>query len=179
MSTATRSEDQRVTTEIREPTLDDVEALGRMHHASWVESYEPLLPAEFWSGFEPENRIAVWRRILGSPHPALRTAVAVVDGAIAGVAHAGPGTDGEGDAYPAVRETQLDILYVLRAHQGTGVAQQLLEAVLPPGTPAQLWVFERNPRARRFYERNGFQLDGTRHVFGPELGHQPEIRLVR
>jgi GNAT superfamily N-acetyltransferase len=168
-----------VTSEIREPTLSDVEALGRMHHASWVEAYGSLLPPEFWRGFEPENRIAVWRHILAGSHPARRSAMALVDGAVVGVAHTGPGTDGEGGAFPAVRDTQLDLLYVLESQHGTGMAQRLLEAVLPPGTPAQLWVFEHNPRARRFYQRNGFLPDGARHVFGPELGHQPEIRLVR
>ncbi len=165
--------------EIREPTPEDAEAIGRMHHASWVEAYGDLLPADFWASFAPESRVALWRRLLEDPRPERRTAVALVDGEVVGVALAGAATAGEDNAYPPVRERQLDILYVLAAHQGTGIAQRLLEAVLPPGTPAQLWVFERNPRARRFYERNGFVPDGTRHVFGPELGDQPEVRLIR
>jgi GNAT superfamily N-acetyltransferase len=150
-----------------------------MHHASWVEAYSDLLPPEFWDGFRPESRVALWRRLLDHRRPEWRAAVALVDGEVVGVALTGAATAGEGDAYPPVRERQLDILYLLAAHQGTGIAQRLLDAVLSPGEPAQLWVFEDNPRARRFYERNGFLPDGARHVFGPELGRQPEIRLVR
>jgi GNAT superfamily N-acetyltransferase len=168
-----------MTVEIREPTLADAEELGRMHHASWVEAYGDLLPADFWATFTPASRTAVWKRILGDPLPGDRTAVAVHDDTIVGVAHVAAATDGEGGAYPAVRAQQLEILYLLAAHQGTGTAQRLLTTVLPAGTPAQLWVFEHNPRARRFYERNGFLPDGIRHVFGPELGDQPELRLIR
>lgn len=40
-------------------------------------------------------------------------------------------------------------------------------------------MFEANPRARAFYAKHGFRPDGARHVFGPDLGHQPEIRMVR
>lgn len=137
--------------EIREPTADDAEAIGRMHHASWAEAYSALLPPEFWDGFRPESRVALWRRLLEHRRPEQLAAVALVDDEVVGVA----------------------------SHQGTGIAQRLLEEVLPSGTPAQLWVFEQNPRARRFYERNGFAPDGARHVFGPELGGQPEIRLIR
>jgi hypothetical protein len=51
--------------------------------------------------------------------------------------------------------------------------------VLPGQAPAELWVFEANDRARRFYARHGFKSDGARHLFGPEFGNQAEIRLVR
>jgi GNAT superfamily N-acetyltransferase len=173
-----RGQDDRMTVEIREPTEADAEAVGRMHHASWVEAYAPLLPATFWEGFL-ENRIAMWRRALAASRPGTVNRIAVAGDEVVGLAVSAPARDGEGDAYPAVRERELFAMYVLAAHQGTGVAQRLLEAVLPHGTPAQLWVFEHNPRARRFYERNGFRPDGARHVFGPELGDQPEIRLVR
>jgi GNAT superfamily N-acetyltransferase len=78
-----------------------------------------------------------------------------------------------------VRDRELWSLYVLAAEYGTGLASRLLEAVLPAGTPAELWVFEANPRARAFYAKHGFVPDGARHVFGPELQHQPEIRMVR
>lgn len=62
---------------------------------------------------------------------------------------------------------------------GSGLAGRLLEAVLPQQAPAELWVFEVNDRARGFYSRYGFKPDGARHLFGPELAHQAEIRMVR
>lgn len=75
------------------------------------------------------------------------------------------------------RELELSSLYVLSAHHERGVGQALLDTVLPPGTPAQLWVAERNPRARRFYGRNGFTPDGAL-ITDDSLGLN-EIRLVR
>lgn len=50
--------------------------------------------------------------------------------------------------------------------------------------PALLWVFEDNPRARRFYEKLGFTSDGTRKDIGEEDNDDElrgiyEIRMVR
>jgi GNAT superfamily N-acetyltransferase len=78
-----------------------------------------------------------------------------------------------------VRDRELWSLYVLASEYGSGLAHELLTAVLPDEVPAELWVFEANPRARAFYGKHGFAPDGARHAFGPELGNQPEIRLVR
>jgi len=66
---------------------------------------------------------------------------------------------------------------VLPEHHGTGTGQALLDVVVPPG-PAQVWVAEENPRARRFYARNGFEPDGPRHA-DTRFGGIVEIRLVR
>lgn len=76
-----------------------------------------------------------------------------------------------------VREVELSSLYVLAAHHGAGIGQALLDTVLPPGISAQLWAAESTPRARRFYERNGFLADGTRYV--DEQLDLPEVRYVR
>lgn len=56
--------------------------------------------------------------------------------------------------------TQLRMLYVLRRHHGSGAGQALLDAVVG-SEPCQLWVARENPRAHRFYRRNGFVPDGT------------------
>jgi GNAT superfamily N-acetyltransferase len=53
-------------------------------------------------------------------------------------------------------EDMLTQLYVLPGHQGTGVGSALLDvakAARPGGF--RLYVFQRNARARRFYERRG------------------------
>ena len=46
---------------------------------------------------------------------------------------------------------------------------------------ATLWVLEDNPRARRFYEREGWQLDGGRregrHLDAPTLEVRYRITL--
>ncbi|MFC8599798.1 GNAT family N-acetyltransferase [Isoptericola sp. NPDC057191] len=88
-----------------------------------------------------------------------------------------PHVRGLAGSHEPVRDRELWLLYVLAAHHGTGAGQALLDTALPPGTPAQLWVAEANPRARRFYERNGFLPDGARFV--DEGLHLAEVRHVR
>ena len=97
---------------------------------------------------------------------------------VLGFATVGPARENPTAGAP-VRDRELWSIYVRASEYGSGLAGRLLEAVLPGQEPAELWVFEANARARRFYSRHGFEPDGARHVFGPELGRQAEIRLVR
>jgi GNAT superfamily N-acetyltransferase len=94
--------------------------------------------------------------------------VAELDGAPIGIAHSGVDDDGR---------RLLWILYLLAAHHGSGAGQALLDAVVDDG-PASLWVLEENPRARAFYERNGFRADGERRPTGFDDGGD-EIRMLR
>lgn len=144
---------------IRPATSDDAPGCAFVHHRSWVETYSALLRAEHWEADTVERRTATWQEWLAGE---LTVIVAEASGRGVGIAFANAGRAiGE---HPPVRDRELWLLYVLSAHHGTGVGQALLDAVLPPGTPAQLWVAKENPRARRFYERNGFLADGARHV---------------
>jgi GNAT superfamily N-acetyltransferase len=78
---------------------------------------------------------------------------------------------------PAFRE--LYFIYLLDAWHGTGIGQRLFDAAVEEGEPLYLWVAEDNPRAHRFYERNGFALDGATHT-EPFLGETlTEVRFVR
>jgi GNAT superfamily N-acetyltransferase len=47
-------------------------------------------------------------------------------------------------------------LYLLPQAQGQGLGDRLLAKALEGGRPRQLWTFQANARARRFYERRGF-----------------------
>ena len=77
--------------------------------------------------------------------------------------------DGDAVGIVAVRRGWLDGLYVVPELWGTGVAGDLHDAGLDHlrglGDPAvRLWVLEENTRARRFYERRGWEVDGTTRV---------------
>jgi GNAT superfamily N-acetyltransferase len=97
---------------------------------------------------------------------------AEVDGEVVGFAQVVAGRD-----TPPVRDEELGTLYLRAAHHSSGLGQALLDAVLGD-RPASLWVAEDNPRARRFYERNGFVADGERAVLESWEGIA-EIRMVR
>jgi ribosomal protein S18 acetylase RimI-like enzyme len=58
------------------------------------------------------------------------------------------------------RELELMMLYVAPNRFGNGIGSELLLAAI--GTaPCLLWVATANPRASRFYERQGFAFDGA------------------
>jgi GNAT superfamily N-acetyltransferase len=76
----------------------------------------------------------------------------------------------EGDALAAIiafRSGWIDQLYVLPEVQGRGVGSELLQVAKRACERLQLWTFQRNLKARRFYEARGFALveetDGTRN----------------
>ena len=67
--------------------------------------------------------------------------------------------DGDVVAVMALDDRWLDDLYVRPDHAGQGVGSALLDlakALRPDGF--ELWVFEVNTPARRFYERHGLVL---------------------
>ena len=99
-----------------------------------------------------------------------RAAVAESDGAVVGIALAGPATEAD-----VAWDTQLYVLYLLGAFHGSGAGRGLMEAVLPAGTSAGLWVADPNPRAQAFYAKQGFEPDGVTKV---DDGVR-EVRMVR
>jgi len=81
---------------------------------------------------------------------------------------------------PAV---ELHRIYVDRAFHGTGLARDLMDHVLAVAAAegaAAVWlgVWERNPRAIRFYERSGFAAVGD-HVFVVGADPQRDLVMVR
>jgi len=58
----------------------------------------------------------------------------------------------------AFREGWIDQLYVLPREQGQGAGSSLLVVAQRSFDSLQLWTFQRNLRARRFYEAHGFSL---------------------
>jgi GNAT superfamily N-acetyltransferase len=149
---------------LRTATLSDAAAVARVHHTTWVSTYGAILPPEFWASATLERRTTTWERWL-------------TNGAAPVVAEMAGDAVEQDDVLP-VRGRQLYLLYVLATHHGTGVGQALLDAAVPPGTGAQLWVAEANPRARRFYERNGFVMEGAR-VVDASTADLAEVRMVR
>jgi GNAT superfamily N-acetyltransferase len=92
------------------------------------------------------------------------------DGAITGLASAGPTRD-----IDAPTPWELYSINVLAACQGTGVADQLIAAVIGQ-RPTTLWVVEDNARAHAFYGRHGFSVEGGTRC--QESTGAPEIRMI-
>lgn len=158
---------------LRTATLSDAAAVAWVHHTTWIATYGAILPPEFWVTATLERRTSTWKRWLSN---GAAPVIAEVDGQVVGISMSGDAVE-QDDVLP-VRDRQLYLLYVLGAYHGTGIGQALLDAAVPPGTGAQLWVAEDNPRARRFYERNGFVLEGAR-IVEASTADLAEVRMVR
>jgi len=67
----------------------------------------------------------------------------------------------------AFRERWIDHLYILPSSQRRGIGTALLQVAQELKQELNLWTFQRNLAARRFYERHGFLLidetDGARN----------------
>jgi GNAT superfamily N-acetyltransferase len=67
----------------------------------------------------------------------------------------------------AFREGWIDQLYVLPRVQARGIGTEFLKVAQGSFARLQLWTFQRNLQARRFYEARGFSLveetDGARN----------------
>ncbi|CAM5299245.1 Ribosomal protein S18 acetylase RimI-like enzyme OS=Streptomyces violarus OX=67380 GN=FHS41_001284 PE=4 SV=1 [Streptomyces violarus] len=75
-------------------------------------------------------------------------------------------------------------IYVHPEHLGRGTGQALLaEAVARCAAAGHgrllLWVLKENGRARRFYERAGFEADGAEEPFEVDGVTVPEVRYAR
>ncbi|VIO73818.1 GNAT family N-acetyltransferase [Bradyrhizobium ivorense] len=77
----------------------------------------------------------------------------------------------------AFHDDWIEQLYVLPAAQGRGIGSALLEIARQGADRLQLWTFQRNTHARRFYEARGFVLvegtDGSRNE-----EREPDARYV-
>ena len=77
----------------------------------------------------------------------------------------------------AFRDGWVEQLYVIPAAQGRGVGTELLDVAKRACERLELWTFQCNERARRFYEARGFalveQTDGARNE-----EKEPDARYV-
>lgn len=149
--------------EIRRARPEDADGIARAHTASADAAYRGLTAPDP-GGLERRTRM--WRGLLGDP--ASRVWVAVDGDLIVG--QLSIGSFREDPATGAVHA-----IYVLPAWLGSGAGQRLLELaheeLARDFDAAMLTVLTANGRARRFYERNGWELVET--LVEPHFGGRP------
>lgn len=151
----------------------DAEALGRVHATCWHETYDHLISKAALEKVSAKRLAELWTH-WAAQGPEFKMFAALVDGEIVGFVGSGPARDRD-----APRGRELYFIYLLDQFHGTGIGQRLFDAAVEPGEDLYLWVADDNPRAHRFYARNGFALDGASHT-EPFLGETlTEVRFVR
>ena len=129
---------------IREADAADAVAIADIHRAARREAL-PYLPVLH----TPEGVLAFFRdRVL--------TQCEVWVGTLAGGPVAG---------FCVLKDERIDHLYVAPEHQRRGLGERLLRHAMGRRPSLQLWTFQRNVAARRFYEKHGFlairETDGS------------------
>jgi len=145
--------------EVRRARLEDAAAIAAVHVRTWRTAYEHVFGAERLAAIDLDAREEQWRQRLGEPEWQEVVLVVEDESSIVGFASCGESRDAPG-------EGELYAIYVLPESWGSGAGPVLLAAALAAlgedFKRASLWVLEENPRARRFYEREGWTLDGGR-----------------
>ena len=157
---------------VRPARVADAPQMARVNVQGWQETYRGLVPDALLDdpGFRAARERFWTAALTDERYEANRVAVAERHGGLVGIAMSGPPLDAD-----AAWTRQLYVLYVLAADHGTGTGRELLDAVVPPGDTASLWVADPNPRAQAFYRKHGFAADGTARL---DDGVR-EIRMVR
>ena len=148
---------------VRDAVVADAPALGRVHVAAWRTAYVGIMPADYLENLDPADSAESWAgAIERNPLPAEgRRLVVSVDGVLVGFSLVWPARNDD--------EAGLGELIMINLHPdawGVGAGTALLAADVDAlrglgFDEAVLWVAEGNARARRFYEREGWQPDGA------------------
>lgn len=138
---------------LRPATPDDAPAIAALLRTTFQVSL-PFLPELHTPA---EDLAYVADRLL----PSTTCWVAAADGVLCG--------------YIAFRDGWIDHLYVHPDRQGEGIGPALLAKALADGAPKQLWTFQENLRARRFYEARGFEAVEFTDGSGNEE-RRPDVR---
>ena len=180
----------------RPAVLMDADEFGRIQVAAWRSAYAGVMDKDFLDKMNPDRWAAQWRVVLGvdseAPDGAWAHLVAELDGAVVAWCVVGPARDTLGDRaewatevarFAPFPEAQL---WAINAHPdayGTGAAKALHDEAITimraRASSAYLWVARDNPRARRFYEREGWEpdpLEQTDRIGGADV---VEVRYVR
>jgi GNAT superfamily N-acetyltransferase len=158
---------------------DDAALLAALSTRAFTETFGHLYAPADLAAFLGRLDEAGWAAELADPALAIR--IAEEDGVAAGFAKLGP----PAAAFtPPGPHAELRQLYVLAPWHGTGLADALMgwtiEAARTHGAVAlYLSVFIDNPRARRFYERHGFERVGS-YIFmvGDQADEDDVMRLA-
>ena len=132
-------------------TEDEARGKAFVHWKCWQVTYPGLVSQTYLEKFTlevSEERAKAWRDNILVAKDGYRVIGFV------GYGHHGPEDPDTGEVYA---------LYVLPEYQGMGVGRQLLDAALDKLSAFPhlcLWAVKGNERAIRFYEKNGFRLNG-------------------
>ena len=159
----------------RTATAADVETIDRIFRTSFCDTFAHLYRPEDLNAFLGKFTREAWLGEIEDSAYVFR--LAEDDGRPAGFLKLGPLSL---PVEPAGKAIELRQLYVLKAWQGAGIAKELIDWFLAEARKRgadeiYLTVYVDNHRARRFYERYGFEVVGSYDFM---VGEQADEDLI-
>ena len=149
---------------VRYAVPEDCGALGEIMAVSFRSAFGGFISQETL------DRCAVAENcagLLASLPKEMTTAAGWVDGKLMGLLVCSEHPDGR---------AEIEAIHSLPESWGTGLGAAMLDFALK-GRAVGLWAFEKNARARRFYEKHGFAFTGERRI--SEFDGAVEVRYER
>ncbi|MFC9503461.1 GNAT family N-acetyltransferase [Streptomyces sp. NPDC057002] len=159
----------------------DCDRVAEIRVRGWQSAYRGLIPQAYLDGMSPAEDAERRRTYFAQADDSVVNLVAEdAGGELVGWACHGPYRDGE----VRTEDAELYAVYVHPEHLGRGVGRALLVESAERCSRAGhgrllLWVLKENGRARRFYERAGFDADGAEEPFEVAGTTVPEVRYAR
>jgi ribosomal protein S18 acetylase RimI-like enzyme len=149
-----------MTATYRDAVPEDAAAIDRIFDTSFCDTFGHLYKPEDLETFMSSFGVEDWEQQLRDPAFAIR--VAEVEEQPVGYLKLGPMKLPFTPTGPAIL---LDQLYILKGHHGTGIAHALMDWALDEAKKRgareiYLTVYTDNHRAKRFYDRYGFEAVG-------------------
>jgi ribosomal protein S18 acetylase RimI-like enzyme len=173
---------------VRIATPDDAGDIVRINVHGWRRAYAGIVPDDVLAALDVGTRIERYRHRMRRPSQ-FESLIALDAGATVGYTSIGPYRIGQHEGVLSRRVGEVVAIYVDPPRWGTGAGRALMDAGLDRLAErgfgsVRLWVLAENARARRFYERAGFALDGARAsypVTRPDgsVVDLPELRYAR
>jgi ribosomal protein S18 acetylase RimI-like enzyme len=163
---------------IRRAKKEDIDAITTIHVRTWQAAYKGQMPDELLANLSYEKRRRTWKKIIADPKSNLL--VTEVDGQVRGFC--GGGKSRDKDASKSVAE--IYSIYLDHTFFGKGLGKALLkkmEKLLEEKgfDTATLWVLTTNEKARRFYEKQGYVLDGKEKTIQKDNFDFYEVRYAK
>ena len=149
-----------MTISYRDGVRADIAAIDRVFRMSFCDTFAHLYRPQDLDAFLAKFTPDAWRQEIESPEYAFR--IAEAEGEVVGYAKVGPSALPVEAAGPA---TELRQIYVLKQWHGSGIARALMDWAIAEARRREvaelyLTVYTDNHRARRVYERYGFEEVG-------------------
>lgn len=166
---------------IRPAAEGDARAIAEVGYASWDAVYRGLMPDELIEGFSVDRRMQGWLARLEEGDPERRTWVLEDGEGVQGYSSTGPTREDDGEHFVG----EIYSIYLHPARWDRGWGRALLELAVDDlfareFEVVRLWCLSNNPRARKFYEGNGFiveEEDVPKEFDGVPLPHTRYVKL--